>query len=235
MMNFDTWIVRYLGHRAKALRIFTVLEWTRTASNNTVCTVPQSVRYHKLPPPNMPPAKSGHMACQANVYVCRSVVRADVERSTAARLPSHRNYSGDWGGRGGGGSVLAGVSSVGVAGPKESCDVTIVYNGKLKCLESCTLLNPFLFIENKRPFLSSEGFSTLEKMPWYVIRGQFCPSIWGDSPLQIVMSVWIQTKRAPNFLGRAWQASADNNGTPKGPLMNKKGLTYQRLIVTLAG
>jgi hypothetical protein len=88
------------------------------------------------------------------------VVRADVERSTDAGQPSLRNYSEH--GRVGG-AVLAGVSSVGVAGPKESCDVTIVYNGKLKCLESCTLLNPFLFIKNKRLFLTSEGFSTLEK------------------------------------------------------------------------
>jgi hypothetical protein len=109
------------------------------------------------------------------------------------------------GGRGGGVYFLAGVSSVGVAGPKEFCDVTIFYNGKLKWLESCTLLNPFLFIKNRRLFLSSEGFSTLEK------------------------NAMICYQRA--ILGRAWQASADN----KGPLMNKKGLTYQELIVTLAG
>jgi hypothetical protein len=56
-------------------------------------------------------------------------------RRKAAGQHSHRNYSEHR--RGGGGSDLVGVSSVEVAGPKESCDVTIVYNGKLKWLESC--------------------------------------------------------------------------------------------------
>ncbi len=32
-------------------------------------------------------------------------------------------------------------------------------------------LNPFLFIKNKRLFISSEGFSTLIKTPCYFISG----------------------------------------------------------------
>ncbi len=78
--------------------------------------------------------------------------------------------------------------------------------------------NPLLFIK-KWLFISSEGFSALKKMSWYVLKGQCCPSsrlwqpsaesysrvphffkIWTcwvrhDSPLQIVMDVW----RASNF------------------------------------
>ncbi len=48
--------------------------WERSASNNTVFTVPQSVRYHKLPPPRvllLVCCQPGHATwrCGSNVYV----------------------------------------------------------------------------------------------------------------------------------------------------------------------
>ncbi len=53
------------------------------------------------------------------------------------------------------------------------------------CLELCVqfCFNPFLLIKNKWLFISSEGFATFEKTPWYVIRGQCCPSsqVWQPS------------------------------------------------------
>ncbi len=75
-------------------------------------------------------------------------------------------------------------------------------------------------------------------MPYYVLRGQWCPSsrliqpyvdsngrlahffflIWTswvgcDSPLQIVMTVWRTFFFNLNFLGRVWQPSSDSNGS----------------------
>ncbi len=43
----------------------------------TVCTAPQSVRYHKLPPPcdGLLPASQGYMAHWSKVYVCWSVCK----------------------------------------------------------------------------------------------------------------------------------------------------------------
>ncbi len=47
--------------------------------------------------------------------------------------------------------------------------------------------NPFLFIKNKCLFISSEGFSSLKKILWYVLRRQCCLS------------------------SRVWQPAADSN------------------------
>ncbi len=64
--------------------------------------------------------------------------------------------------------------------------------------------NPFLFIKDNRLFISSEGFSTLEKKtPWYVIRRQCCPSsrVWqpsADSKWQfgirffLIQTFWVR-------------------------------------------
>ncbi len=74
----------------------------------------------------------------------------------------------------------------------------------------------FLFIKNKRLFISSEGFSTLEKSPGMLSDGNAAHPVRFDSPLLIVMSVWRPFCLNSNFLGRVWQPSADNNGAPKG-------------------
>ncbi len=47
-----------------------------------------------------------------------------------------------------------------------------------RSMRKMSMINPFLFIKNKRLFISSEGFSTLEKTPLYVIREQCCPASW---------------------------------------------------------
>jgi hypothetical protein len=56
------------------------------------------------------------------------------------------------------------------------------------------LINPFLFIKNKQLFLSSEGFSVLQKRQDMFSEGyaaQFSAHpVRCDSPLQVVMVVW---------------------------------------------
>ncbi len=74
--------------------------------------------------------------------------------------------------------------------------------------------NHFLFIKNKQLFISTEGFSTLEKKR---------PDMWAmlpfqsgvNKPLQIIMAVWRPFCLNSNFLGRVWQPSAENNGAQK--------------------
>jgi len=52
-------------------------------------------------------------------------------------------------------------------------------------------INPFLFIKNKRLFISSEGFSTLEKKrPDILSEGNAALPVRCDIPLQIVMAFW---------------------------------------------
>jgi hypothetical protein len=70
----------------------------------------------------------------------------------------------------------------------------------------CIVITPFLFIKNERLFISSEGFSTLEKKrPDMLSEGNVAHPVGCDSPLQIVMAGSL----AKNFLGRG-QPSADN-------------------------
>ncbi len=77
---------------------------------------------------------------------------------------------------------------------------TVLLKIRMRFWQVCNI-NPFLFIKTKRLFISSEGFSTLEekKTPWYVIRGQRCPSVWvwkpfaGSSGSLRALFVWIQT------------------------------------------
>jgi hypothetical protein len=86
-------------------------------------------------------------------------------------------------------------------------------------LQLCWWFNHFLFIKNKQLFISSQGFSSLVETPWYVIRGQCCPSSW----------VWQSSADSNGsltpFLGRMWQPSADKNCAPKG-ISNCKGLSH---------
>ncbi len=83
-------------------------------------------------------------------------------------------------------------------------------------LPCCT--NHFLFIKNKCLFISSEGFSTLERCPVMLSEGNAAHPIGCDSPLQIVMAVWRPFCLNSNFLDQEWQPSADNNSAPKGHL-----------------
>ncbi len=74
-------------------------------------------------------------------------------------------------------------------------------------------INPSLFIKNKWLFISSEGFSTLEKKrPDMLSEDNAALPVRCDSPLQIVMSVWRPFCSNPNFLGGVWQPSVDNYG-----------------------
>jgi hypothetical protein len=52
-------------------------------------------------------------------------------------------------------------------------------------------INPFLVIKNKQIFISSEGFSALEKK-WHVMfsEGNAAQPVGCDSPLQIIKAVW---------------------------------------------
>ncbi len=68
---------------------------------------------------------------------------------------------------------------------------------------------PFLFFKNKRLFISSEGFSAMEKAPWCVLKGQCCPS----SRVWQAMAVW----RIFFFFWTCWvgcdsSLHADSNG-----------------------
>ncbi len=52
------------------------------------------------------------------------------------------------------------------------------------------MLNPFLFIKIQRLFISSEGFSTLEKNHCDIFsEGNAAHLVGCNSPLQIVMAV----------------------------------------------
>ncbi len=65
--------------------------------------------------------------------------------------------------------------------------------------------NPFLFIKNKRLFMSSEGFFDLEKKCHDVFsQANAARPVGCDSPLQIVMAVWRTFFFNLNFLGRVW-------------------------------
>ncbi len=65
------------------------------------------------------------------------------------------------------------------------------------------IFNPFSFIKNKRLFISSEGFSTLEKKrPDMLSEGNATHPVGCDSPLQIVMAVWRPFCLKSNFLSR---------------------------------
>jgi hypothetical protein len=64
------------------------------------------------------------------------------------------------------------------------------------------LFNPFLFIKYKRLFISSQGFSTLEKKhPDMSSKGNAAHPVGFDSPWQIVMAVWRPFCLYSNFLG----------------------------------
>ncbi len=87
--------------------------------------------------------------------------------------------------------------------------------------------NPFLFIKNKWLYISSEGFSTLEKTSWYVFRGQCCHSSRVGQP-----SVDNNGNLAPfcfNFLGQVWQPSVDNNGEPNGHYYLQRAVTPDQI------
>ncbi len=97
-------------------------------------------------------------------------------------------------------------------------------------------VNPSLFIKSKQLFISSEGFSTLEKkLLWYVLRGQCCPSsrLWqpsADSNGGLTHFSWNL-----NFLGWLWQPSADNNGCMARFTVNlkevrKRAVTLDQII-----
>ncbi len=74
------------------------------------------------------------------------------------------------------------------------------------CKETLKLerLNPILFIKNKWLFISSEGFSTLEKNALICYqRAMHAAHPFGcDSPLQMVMAVWPPFCLNSNFLGQ---------------------------------
>ncbi len=63
-----------------------------------------------------------------------------------------------------------------------------------------SFLHPFLFIENKRLFISSEGFSTLEKNALICNQKAMLPVESSDRPLQIVIAVWCLFCLNSNFL-----------------------------------
>jgi hypothetical protein len=63
--------------------------------------------------------------------------------------------------------------------------------------------NPFLFIKNKLLFISSEGFSVLEKKRRDMFsEGNAAHPVGCDSPLQTVMGVGRNFLLNLNFLGR---------------------------------
>ncbi len=74
------------------------------------------------------------------------------------------------------------------------------------------LVNPFLFIKNKRLFISLEGFSALEKMSWYVLRGQGCSSSQAWQPSADSNGRLAHFLKNLTFLGRTWEPAADSNG-----------------------
>ncbi len=69
----------------------------------------------------------------------------------------------------------------------------------------------------------------LKKTPWYVIRGQCCPSIRVWQRLWIVMAVWRTFYLNSNFLGRVWQHTADYNGVPKGHYYLQRAVTPEQI------
>jgi hypothetical protein len=65
------------------------------------------------------------------------------------------------------------------------------------------ILNPFLFIKNKWLFISSEGFSTIEKKcSGMLSEGNAAHLVRCDSTLQIAMAEWRPFCLNSNFLGR---------------------------------
>ncbi len=84
-------------------------------------------------------------------------------------------------------------------------------------------------VHNKRLFISSEGFSTLEKTPDMLSEGDAAHPVGCDSPLQIVMAVWSPFCLNSNFLGWAWQHSADNNSAPKSHYYLQKAVTPDQI------
>jgi hypothetical protein len=75
----------------------------------------------------------------------------------------------------------------------------------------CT--SPFLFIKNKRLFIVSEGFSTLEKNALICYQRAMLPLHWPSADRN---GSWRPFCLNSNFLGRVWQPSAEYNGVPKG-------------------
>ena len=76
--------------------------------------------------------------------------------------------------------------------------------GHLKFVKIHRPLSPFLFIKNKRLFISSEGFPTLEKNALICYQRAMLPihAVGCDRPLQIVMAVWRPFCWNSNLLGR---------------------------------
>ncbi len=74
--------------------------------------------------------------------------------------------------------------------------------------------NPFLFIKNKRLFISSE-VSPLQR-PNMLSECNAAHPVGCDSTLKIEMAVWRPFCLNSYFLGRVWQPSANNKGAPKG-------------------
>jgi hypothetical protein len=78
----------------------------------------------------------------------------------------------------------------------------------------CSLFLTFL-IHKKRLFISSEGFSTLEKNALICYQRVMLPIHLGvTAPCSNGSLAHFFFNS--NFLGRVWQPSADNNGAPKG-------------------
>ncbi len=94
---------------------------------------------------------------------------------------------------------------------------------------STNFINPFLFMKNKRLFISSEGFSTLAKNALICYQRQCCPSsrVWQPSTDRNVSLAHFLFNF--NFLGRVWQPSADNNGVPNSHYYLQKAVTPNQI------
>jgi hypothetical protein len=87
--------------------------------------------------------------------------------------------------------------------------------------ESYMHTSPFLFIKNKRLFISSEGFSTLEKNVLICYQRAMLPLQWGVTALR--------RKLNSNFLGRVCQPSAEYNGVPIGHYYLQRAVTPDQI------
>jgi hypothetical protein len=63
-------------------------------------------------------------------------------------------------------------------------------NGEMGVKTEHISVNSFLFIKNKQLFISSEGFSALEKNAVMFSEDNAAHPVGCDNPLQIVMAVW---------------------------------------------
>jgi hypothetical protein len=93
--------------------------------------------------------------------------------------------------------------------------------GSLLTLSYSSKINGYLYHQRVSP--------PLKKTPWYVIRGQCCPTIWVWQPTADRNGSLAPFLFEIKLSGRVWQPSADNNGAPKGHYYLQRAVTPDQI------